>query len=86
MKCGPDGNGYTFKIASALVKSMVPALKWGLLFLKVALATQGNPLPSPLLPFPSVVKTDSHSIATFYIIWIPCLLLSVDAACDSFYI
>ena len=40
--CGPNGKGYEFKIPTDLVKSILPALRWGLLFLKVAMATQGK--------------------------------------------
>jgi serine/threonine protein kinase len=35
------GTGYTIQIPTALLKTIVPALKWGLIFLKLALATQG---------------------------------------------
>jgi len=35
------GTGYTIKIPTASLKTIVPALKWGLIFLKLALATQG---------------------------------------------
>jgi hypothetical protein len=35
------GTGYTIEIPTALLKTIVPALKWGLIFLKLALATQG---------------------------------------------
>jgi len=35
------GTGYTIEIPTALLKKIVPALKWGLIFLKLALATQG---------------------------------------------
>ena len=40
--CGKDGQGYSFKIPGKLVKTLLPALKWGLLFLRIALATQGT--------------------------------------------
>lgn len=39
--CGPDGNGYEICLPSALFKAAIPVLKWGFMFLKVALATQG---------------------------------------------
>jgi hypothetical protein len=35
------GTGYTIEIPTALLKTIVPALKWGLIFLKLALASQG---------------------------------------------
>ncbi len=35
------GTGYTIEIPTTLLKKIVPALKWGLIFLKLALATQG---------------------------------------------
>ena len=35
------GTGYTIEIPKALLKTIIPALKWGLIFLKLALATQG---------------------------------------------
>ena len=35
------GTGYTIEIPTASLKKIVPALKWGLIFLKLALATQG---------------------------------------------
>ena len=35
------GTGYTIEIPTALLKTIIPALKWGLIFLKLALATQG---------------------------------------------
>ena len=41
VKCGPQGKGYPLNIPTALLKAVAPALKWGVVFLKVALATQG---------------------------------------------
>jgi hypothetical protein len=37
-----NGNGYEFKIPTELLKTILPALRWGLLFLRIALATQGE--------------------------------------------
>ena len=39
--CGPNNKGYTIHLPTTLLKTIAPALKWGLLLLKVALATQG---------------------------------------------
>ena len=39
--CGPKSEGYSIKLQSEQLKAVLPALKWGLMFLKVALATQG---------------------------------------------
>jgi hypothetical protein len=39
--CGPDGTGYIINIPTSTLKTLVPAMKWGFFFLKVALATQG---------------------------------------------
>jgi len=43
MKCGPKGGdlkGYVVKVPTALLRTIVPALKWGVFFLRIALATQ----------------------------------------------
>ena len=42
VRCGPDGNGYDFKIPTHLVKVLAPALRWGLLAMKIILASQGK--------------------------------------------
>ena len=39
--CGPEGQGYLISLPTALLRALAPALRWGVLFLKVALATQG---------------------------------------------
>ena len=39
--CGPEGKGYKFSVPTALLRTIAPALKWGFLLMKVALATQG---------------------------------------------
>jgi hypothetical protein len=39
--CGPDGRGYVICVPSKLLKALMPALRIGLVFLKVALASQG---------------------------------------------
>ena len=39
--CGPDGKGYSISLPSKLLKALLPAMKMGLIFLKVALASQG---------------------------------------------
>jgi len=41
VKCGPHGTGYNIKLPSESLKMIVPVLKWGILFLKAGLATQG---------------------------------------------
>ena len=39
--CGPNGDGYEICIPSEMLKVAVPALKYGIILLKVAFATQG---------------------------------------------
>jgi hypothetical protein len=39
--CGPKGKGYKLSVPTALLRTIAPALKWGFLLLKIALATQG---------------------------------------------
>jgi hypothetical protein len=39
--CGPEGKGYIVSAPTELLKVLAPALIWGLIFLRVALATQG---------------------------------------------
>jgi hypothetical protein len=39
--CGPDGNGYKVRVPNSLLKTVLPALSWGVFFLRVALSTQG---------------------------------------------
>ena len=39
--CGPDGKGYSISLPSKLLKALLPAMKIGLIFLKLALASQG---------------------------------------------
>ena len=41
VRCGPHGVGYNIRIPSASLRMIVPVLKWGILFLKAGLATQG---------------------------------------------
>ena len=52
--CGPpyaphNGKGYLIKVPTALVRALAPALQWGVIFLKVALATQGLGASCPSL-------------------------------------
>ncbi len=67
--CGPDGKGYEICLPSSLFKAAIPALKWGFMFLKMALATQGMGAVVPdignLLPpiDNSYLDTLAHSIA-----------------------
>ena len=49
VKCGPQGKGYPLNIPTALLKAVAPALKWGVVFLKVALASQGLGTDTPPL-------------------------------------
>ena len=65
--CGPpyaphNGKGYLIKVPTALVRALAPALQWGVIFLKVALATQGLggilPIPIDWLPGHLAVGTD----------------------------
>jgi hypothetical protein len=39
--CGPDGKGFPLRQLTKTMKRVLPALKWGLIFLKLALSTQG---------------------------------------------
>mmetsp|Transcript_14402 Transcript_14402/g.13019 ORF Transcript_14402/g.13019 Transcript_14402/m.13019 type:complete len:243 (+) Transcript_14402:933-1661(+) len=39
--CGPKGKGYEINIPTYLLRIIAPTLKWGLLFMKLALASQG---------------------------------------------
>ena len=53
--CGPpkpphNGKGYLINVPTALVKALTPALQWGMIFLKVALASQGL---GGILPIPT---------------------------------
>ena len=52
--CGPHGRGYAITLPTEVFKRSIPALKWGFMFLKVALSTQGLgaavPDIGPLLP------------------------------------
>ena len=41
MICGRKGRGYNIKLPTSSLKTIVPALRWGLFFLKAGLATQG---------------------------------------------
>ena len=65
--CGPpyaphNGKGYLIKVPTALVRALTPALQWGVIFLKVALATQGLggilPIPIDWLPGQLSVGSD----------------------------
>ena len=55
--CGPQGKGYPLNIPTALLKAIAPALKWGVFFLKVALATQGlgKHTPPSIYPHPPLI-------------------------------
>ena len=39
--CGRKGKGYKLSVPTLLLRTIAPALKWGFLFLKIALASQG---------------------------------------------
>ena len=54
--CGPDGHGYDLKLPTKTLKTLIPALKMGLLFLRVALASQGLGGVVPNIPFTDVTK------------------------------
>jgi len=41
MICGRKGRGYNIKLPTSSLRTIVPALRWGLFFLKAGLATQG---------------------------------------------
>jgi hypothetical protein len=41
LRCGPEGKGFLIQIPTQTLKIIVPVLKYGILFAKVALATQG---------------------------------------------
>ena len=41
MICGRKGKGYNIKLPTEELKTIVPALRWGIFFLKAGLATQG---------------------------------------------
>ena len=65
--CGPpyaphNGKGYLIKVPTALVRALAPALQWGVIFLKVALASQGLggilPIPLDWLPSQLAIGTD----------------------------
>ena len=67
VSCGPpyaphNGKGYLIKVPTALVRALAPALQWGVIFLKVALASQGLggilPIPIDWLPGQLAVGTD----------------------------
>ncbi len=40
MICGRKGRGYNIKLPTSSLKKIVPALRWGLFFLKAGLASQ----------------------------------------------
>ena len=55
--CGTDGHGYDLKLPTKTLKTLIPVLKMGLLFLRVALASQGLGGGVVLnIPFPDVTK------------------------------
>ena len=65
--CGPpkfphNGKGYLIKVPTAMVRALAPALQWGVIFLKVALASQGLggilPIPLDWLPGQLAIGTD----------------------------
>ena len=67
VSCGPpyaphNGKGYLIKVPTALVRALAPALQWGVIFLKVALASQGLggilPIPIDWLPGQLAIGTD----------------------------
>ena len=71
--CGPNNKGYTIHLPTTLLKTIAPALKWGLLLLKVALATQGTIKNSLLLSSPLLSSTEIHLFSSinsvrFYIV------------------
>ena len=41
MICGRKGRGYNIMLPTSSLKKIIPALRWGLFFLKAGLATQG---------------------------------------------
>jgi len=41
VECGPSGDGYDISVPTPALKTLVPALRFGLLVLKIGLATQG---------------------------------------------
>lgn len=68
--CGPEGKGYEICLQSEFLKTAIPVLKWGFMFLKIALATQGLGAVVPnidvLLPPIDNIYLDNlaHSIAS----------------------
>jgi len=47
MKCGRKDKGYNIKLPTENLKKIVPALKWGMFFLKAGLASQGLGFVAP---------------------------------------
>ena len=41
VECGPSGTGYPMSVPTSALKALVPALRFGLVVLKIGLATQG---------------------------------------------
>ena len=71
--CGPpyaphNGKGYLIKVPTALVRALAPALKWGVIFLKVALASQGLggilPIPIDWLPRQLAISGDMSQLSS----------------------
>ena len=67
VSCGPpyaphNGKGYQIKVPTALVRALAPALQWGVIFLKIALASQGLggilPIPIDWLPGQLAIGTE----------------------------
>jgi hypothetical protein len=54
VSCGVDGKGYTISSPTSLLKTIVPVMKYGVLFIKIALATQGLGALFPDIPLPDV--------------------------------
>jgi len=48
--CGPDNKGYSIEIQTENIKALLPTLRWGFHFLRVALSTQGLGAAVPDLP------------------------------------
>ena len=58
VSCGVDGKGYTISSPTSLLKTIVPVMKYGVLFVKIALATQGLGALFPDIPLPDVDCSD----------------------------
>ena len=60
MECGPEGKSYPVRIPTSLLRNLAPALRWGVFFLRVGLATQGLGAAVPPVEqmFPAFTKED----------------------------